>query len=255
MSSSEDVPTGLPRVERFRGDPRAAADAADSYAGLAIHALPGLHAHVAGMLQRLLPAGRVLDVAAGSGAMSQRLLDAGYEVEAVEYAIEHFALGDEVRCHALDLNRPDFPSAFAAPFDGIVAMEIIEHLENPRAFLRGLCASLKPGGFIVLTTPNIDNPVSRALHCRLGHSQWFADQHVEELGHITPLDARLLHQAVGDVPGLEVVELGSFGDPWHEVKGWLSLRVLARFLQRVGGREPSLQGEAVVAVLQRDGAA
>lgn len=238
-----------PNVERFRGDPRALEGAADSYGGLAIHALPGLHAHVAEVLGRHLSGGRVLDVAAGSGAMSRRLLDLGYGVEAIEYAAEHFALHDEVRCHALDLNG-DFPAALGAPFDGIVAMEIVEHLENPRAFLRGLERVLVPGGWIVLTTPNADSPVSRAMYCRMGTFMWFEDQHVRELGHITPLSARLLRQAVADT-GLELVSLGSFGDPWHAVKGWPKLRLLARLLDRIGGRPAEEKGEALVLVLRR----
>lgn len=38
--------------------------------------------------------------------------------------------------------------------DVIVAAETIEHLENPRAFMRELVRLVKPGGWIVVTTPN-----------------------------------------------------------------------------------------------------
>ena len=40
-------------------------------------------------------------------------------------------------------------------FDTIVLGEIIEHLENPGACLEGCRRALKPGGRIVLSTPNI----------------------------------------------------------------------------------------------------
>ena len=33
-------------------------------------------------------------------------------------------------------------------------METIEHLENPRAFVRKLVRLAKPGGWVVVTTPN-----------------------------------------------------------------------------------------------------
>jgi 2-polyprenyl-3-methyl-5-hydroxy-6-metoxy-1,4-benzoquinol methylase len=39
-------------------------------------------------------------------------------------------------------------------FDVIVAGEVIEHLENPGAFLRNLREHLAPGGHLVITTPN-----------------------------------------------------------------------------------------------------
>lgn len=39
-------------------------------------------------------------------------------------------------------------------FDTIVAGEIIEHLENPGAFLRNMRKHVKPDGVIIITTPN-----------------------------------------------------------------------------------------------------
>ncbi len=40
------------------------------------------------------------------------------------------------------------------PVDVIAAVETIEHLENPREFMRKLTAAVKPGGWVVVTTPN-----------------------------------------------------------------------------------------------------
>jgi 2-polyprenyl-3-methyl-5-hydroxy-6-metoxy-1,4-benzoquinol methylase len=40
-------------------------------------------------------------------------------------------------------------------FDAVFSTEGIEHLENHFAFLREICRILKPGGTLVLTTPNI----------------------------------------------------------------------------------------------------
>jgi 2-polyprenyl-3-methyl-5-hydroxy-6-metoxy-1,4-benzoquinol methylase len=42
-----------------------------------------------------------------------------------------------------------------ATFDAIVSTEGIEHLENHFAFLREISRILKPGGLLILTTPNI----------------------------------------------------------------------------------------------------
>jgi SAM-dependent methyltransferase len=40
-------------------------------------------------------------------------------------------------------------------FDAVFCVEGIEHLENRYAFLREACRVLRPGGALVLTTPNI----------------------------------------------------------------------------------------------------
>ena len=36
----------------------------------------------------------------------------------------------------------------------VVSIETIEHLENPRALFRELVRALRPGGLLLVTTPN-----------------------------------------------------------------------------------------------------
>lgn len=38
--------------------------------------------------------------------------------------------------------------------DVVCAIEVIEHLENPRAFVRELARCVRPGGIVIVTTPN-----------------------------------------------------------------------------------------------------
>jgi SAM-dependent methyltransferase len=74
-------------------------------------------------------------------------------------------------------------------FDTIVAGELIEHLANPGLFLQQARAHLKPGGRLVLTTPNAFSLlfISYALFkypktCEnLQHTCWFCPQTVKEL--------------------------------------------------------------------------
>lgn len=95
------------------------------------------------MLKRYVRVGAtVLDMAAGSGALSLRLQDAGYAVQATDYVTENFRLRDRIPFIQLDLNS-DFSEAFQQPFDCIAACEIIEHPENPRHFMRQCKRSLR----------------------------------------------------------------------------------------------------------------
>ena len=82
------------------------------YCGLKIHAAPHLHAYCISVIKRLnLPnQASVLDIGAGEGAFSQRLVDEGYNVKAVDSWDDRFRAKAEF--HHADLNT-DFPEKWA----------------------------------------------------------------------------------------------------------------------------------------------
>lgn len=92
-------------------------------------------------------AGRVLDPAAGGGAMFPSLL-------------RHFRHA-EVDAPAY-FNLEKVPAPYPdATFDGVVLMEVLEHFTvDPMYALAELNRVVKPGGFLFLTTPNIASWVS-----------------------------------------------------------------------------------------------
>jgi len=111
------------------------------------------------VLSLLPPApARVLDVGAGEGFLCRQLCGRGYQVEACDFLHENFKLKD-VPFHKADLNisvpLPD------NQYDVVVSIEVLEHIENHVRFIRELMRVLKPGGMIILTTPNILSLPSR----------------------------------------------------------------------------------------------
>lgn len=99
-----------------------------------------------------LPAGaRALDAPCGAGALSAALLESGLDVTALDLdPLARPRLGE--RLAVADLNRPlPLPDA---SFDIACSTEGIEHLEDGFGFLRELRRVLRPGGRLVLTTPN-----------------------------------------------------------------------------------------------------
>src|SRR4029453_7486136 len=81
-------------VDQYR-DAATAKAGVNSYAGLRIHALPGLHDFLAGVItQHVARGSHLLDLAAGSGAMSKRLMDLGYVAHASDYVTENFRPAD-----------------------------------------------------------------------------------------------------------------------------------------------------------------
>lgn len=148
------------------------------------------HATNVALLRDLVPGGgRVLDVGAWHGAFSARLKTEGFAVEACDLDPREFR-ADGVICHAVDLNSAASRDAFlvqrAGAYDVVAALEIIEHVEDPWSFLRFAARLARPGGHILLTTPNPANFYSRLTFLTRGHMHQFAPSD-ESYGHINPL--------------------------------------------------------------------
>ena len=131
---------------------------------------------------------RIADLAAGEGAFSVRLRDLGHSVVAVD------AFDDNWKVPDIELMVQDLDSEFALPmvdddskFDAVVAIEIVEHLENPFRFIRECAKLLKPGGLIFLTSPNVEAVYSRLLFLYTGRLNSFGAYETVRPAHITPI--------------------------------------------------------------------
>ncbi len=63
-------------------------------------------------------------------------------------------------------------------FDGIVAGELIEHLIDPIGFLKKCHQTLKPGGLLVLSTPNPHSPIEIILNAILNKKFFYTKDHI-----------------------------------------------------------------------------
>jgi SAM-dependent methyltransferase len=186
------------------------------YQGLPMRCAPMTHESAAALLAKHnIKTGPVLDVASGSGALLARLRDLGYAgLHAIELDREKFRLPD-INPRPLDLNK-DFAPAFGDQrFNLITAIEIIEHLDDPRHFLRQLRQLLADDGHLILSTPNIANWVGRVKFLLRGEIRYFDEPQYDFNHHITPIShtqMRLLLREVGyDL--IDHVTAGSFDGP------------------------------------------
>jgi SAM-dependent methyltransferase len=134
-----------------------------------------------------LPPGRVLDAPCGDGTLARELSARGWRVCGADIAPVPI---DGVTSLRLDLDQP-LPFSDGA-FDAVVSLEGIEHLLSPARCLAELCRVLRPGGRLVVTTPNVNNLQSRWHYLIAGRFSGFR-----------PLTRRALTAAEGGLTAAE----------------------------------------------------
>lgn len=101
----------------------------------------------------------VLDVSCKEGDVLQALKPRGFTLRGSNYEPSGPALdGIPIDYGVNLLQRLPYDDA---SFDTVLLVEVIEHLENHRIALSELARVLKPGGVLLLTTPNIMRLTSR----------------------------------------------------------------------------------------------
>ena len=146
-----------------------------------------------------------LDVGCGAGLLCEPLARLGATVTGVDAAPELIAAATthaEARGLAIDY-RALGVEGLDGQFDLVTAMEVVEHVADPAAFVRSLAERLAPGGLLVMSTPN-----------RTGLSKLLTITVAEGLGRIPrgthDYDTFLAPDALGEMvrgAGLKVIDI------------------------------------------------
>jgi 2-polyprenyl-3-methyl-5-hydroxy-6-metoxy-1,4-benzoquinol methylase len=100
------------------------------------------------------PIGKLLDVGCGGGRFLNRMKRHGWQVEGTDFdeqATRKVTARYGITTYVGDLSQC---SLHTESFDVITMSQTIEHLYDPQATLRECLRILKPGGLLVMTTPN-----------------------------------------------------------------------------------------------------
>lgn len=113
--------------------------------------------HTLRLVEEVIPKGAsILDVAAAAGNFTLSLAEMGYEVTWNDLRAD---LADYVKMkHEKGVVRyapgNAFELGFSEQFDCVLITEIIEHVAHPDEFLKKVAEMVKPGGYVVMSTPN-----------------------------------------------------------------------------------------------------
>ncbi len=171
----------------------------------------------------LSPNASVLDFGAGVGRLLRGLKEQGVQ-NLMGVDLLPPPTGFDGRWKQADLNH--FPShELKQEFDWVVAVEVIEHLENPRNMIRTIAEMTKLDGHILITTPNVESLRSILSFIFRGHFVDFLDSSYP--AHITPVLTMDLHRIVTE-SGFEIKRLEFSGRgaipaltnwSWQEISG------------------------------------
>jgi 2-polyprenyl-3-methyl-5-hydroxy-6-metoxy-1,4-benzoquinol methylase len=211
------------------------------------------------VLRRYVPHGRVLDVGCHAGWLLGYLQRSGapYELEGVEPSTPLAKIARE------RLGIPVFNGYLqnldADPYDAVIATDVVEHVppEDVPRFLDAVRNLLKPGGYVVLKTPNVrftslKSRIVKRLPPPLRRRLILAEDVWDAKEHLTLWDARTLTQVL-DRHGLATVRtlvplpVQTGRSPVGAVVLRAGLYRLARLLARSGGFPPIAQDLLVVA--------
>jgi 2-polyprenyl-3-methyl-5-hydroxy-6-metoxy-1,4-benzoquinol methylase len=115
----------------------------------------------AGLVRRYCASGgRVLEVGCGLGHVLQRLQDQyeAYGIDVSAYAVDQARI-TAPRAKAEVLGVEEIARYGAGFFDAMIAVHVFEHLEQPSDVARICFEALRPGGVLIMATPNLAAPM------------------------------------------------------------------------------------------------
>ncbi len=145
--------------------------------------------------------GRLLDVGCATGQFLAHMQAAGWQVAGVEFSPHAAAFAREQ--YGLDVQTGTLEDAAFADgsFDVVTLWDVLEHVQDPKGTLAEIARVLRPGGLLVVSTPN-----PTCVEAHLFGSHWIGWERPRHLHLFTP---NLLRCYLRDA-GFEVASLESF---------------------------------------------
>jgi 2-polyprenyl-3-methyl-5-hydroxy-6-metoxy-1,4-benzoquinol methylase len=189
--------------------------------------------HFRWRMERMRPylkGGRLLDVGCSCGYFLQVAASEGYDVEGLEFSPSAIVAANPViRPRIRQKSVDDLVRGDPGRYDVVTAFDLIEHLDQPKDFLKTVCRLLSSEGRLALSTPN----ARHFLRFLMG-SRW---PMLQPMQHLTIFSQKALHRALEET-GFEII----LSESTHKIVSFTYLLnqirelnpVLSNTLQSVG---------------------
>ncbi len=155
---------------------------------------------------------RILDLGCGNGYVTAQLAARGHEVIGVDVAVDGIAEAraahPSLRFEVASVYEDGLADDLGGPFDCVVSLEVLEHLFFPAKLFETARNALKPGGYLVLSTPYHGYLKNLAISVLNGWDKHFHVDH--DGGHIKFFSERALRRMT-ERSGLRVLGVSGAG--------------------------------------------
>jgi 2-polyprenyl-3-methyl-5-hydroxy-6-metoxy-1,4-benzoquinol methylase len=158
--------------------------------------------------------GKLLDIGCGGGKYLRSMQRLGWNVEGVEFNSSAVQTCSDM---GLTVYQGELSDAAIedCTYDVVTARHVLEHIPEPQQFIEEIFRILKPGGLMILRTPN-----SKALGRNWFGTNWFANDVPRHLILFSPDNLRLLAKNIGFIHKKSM----TFSSPKIILNSWDYLR-------------------------------
>ena len=162
--------------------------------------------------------GRLLEIGCGAGDLLAAAVGLGYDVTGVEYSEHACARARErlggsgriVHGNVACLTEKNY-------YDVCVIADVIEHVTDPREFLRQVYEVLRPGGVVIVATPSLDSWSARLMRTKwmefkTEHLHYFTQETLHSLMFQTGLEP------IAALPGYKCLSLDYIADHFRNYR-------------------------------------
>ncbi len=174
------------------------------------------HAYILPKIIKLLPDGveKIIDAGCGNGYIAAYLASLNYEVVGIDISSD----GIDIARKAYSNCRFETRSVYADlsdlmdDVDVVISSEVIEHLYSPQTFIKNMFSVVRPGGYLILTTPYHGYLKNLALSIT---NQWDKHHTVDwEGGHIKFFSERTIKLLLEEAGFGEIIYSNAGRLPW-----------------------------------------